>query len=260
MMTVDSAGNMNIQLLGIEFPVCDLQQLLEAIKAAVEADRRAIILSGNVHAFNLAYEQPWLKDYFNRADIVRVDGAGVQLGARLLGHNLPDRMTWADFAWSLAGFCAERDFSLFFLGARQGVADKAADRLREKFPDLDIGGIHHGFFDKTPGSLENEAVILQINKIKPHILVVGFGMPLQEQWLMENWDHIDANVALTGRAVFDYVSGELHRAPRWMTDNNLEWLGRLLIEPHRLWKRYLVGNPLFLWRVLKQRMGLLSFD
>jgi N-acetylglucosaminyldiphosphoundecaprenol N-acetyl-beta-D-mannosaminyltransferase len=85
-------------------------------------------------------------------------------------------------------------------------------------------------------------------------------MPLQERWLMENWDHIDANVALTGGAVFDYVSGELQRAPRWMTDNGLEWLGRLLIEPRRLWKRYLIGNPLFIWRVLKQRLGLLHFD
>ena len=77
---------------------------------------------------------------------------------------------------------------------------------------------------------------------------------------MENWAGIEANVALTGGAVFDYISGELRRAPRWMTDNGLEWLGRLLIEPRRLWRRYVVGNPLFLLRVLKQRLGLQRFD
>jgi N-acetylglucosaminyldiphosphoundecaprenol N-acetyl-beta-D-mannosaminyltransferase len=138
------------------------------------------------------------------------------------------------------------------------VADKAAACLIERFPDLHIVGIHHGYFDKAPGSPENEAVIQQINDVQPNILVIGFGMPLQEQWLMRNWERIEANVALTGGAVFDYVSGQLRRGPRWMTDHNMEWLARLIIEPRRLWRRYLIGNPLFLWRVLKQRFGLLA--
>jgi N-acetylglucosaminyldiphosphoundecaprenol N-acetyl-beta-D-mannosaminyltransferase len=219
-----------------------------------------MVLSGNVHSFNLAYRQSWLRAFFNQADVVRLDGAGVRLGAWILGHQTPNRMTWADFAWDLAEFAAPRGFTFFFLGARPGVADKAAANLKARYPDLCIVGTHHGYFDKTPGSAENEAVIEQINAVKPNILIVGFGMPLQERWLMENWDRIDANVALTGGAVFDYVSGELQRAPRWMTENGLEWLGRLLIEPRRLWNRYLIGNPLFLWRVLKQRLGLLRFD
>ncbi|MCA1688781.1 MAG: WecB/TagA/CpsF family glycosyltransferase, partial [Actinobacteria bacterium] len=84
--------------------------------------------------------------------------------------------------------------------------------------------------------------------------LVGFGMPLQEYWLMENRNRLDANVALTGGAVFDYVSGELRRGPRVLTENGLEWLARLLIEPRRLWRRYLIGNPLFLARVLEQRL------
>ena len=137
---------------------------------------------------------------------------------------------------------------------------KAAVRLTERFPNLRILGTHHGFFDKTPGSLENEDVIQRINAVKPDILVTGFGMPLQERWLMDNWDRIEANVALTGGAVFDYISEELRRAPRWMTDHSLEWLGRLIIEPRRLWRRYLIGNPLFLWRVLKQRLGFLRLS
>ncbi len=82
---------------------------------------------------------------------------------------------------------------------------------------------------------------------------------MQEQWLSQNLDDLDVSVIMTGGAVFDYISGDLQRAPRWMTDNGLEWLGRLLIEPDRLWKRYLVGNPLFLWRVLKQRFGPLPY-
>jgi N-acetylglucosaminyldiphosphoundecaprenol N-acetyl-beta-D-mannosaminyltransferase len=140
------------------------------------------------------------------------------------------------------------------------VAEKAATRLKERFPDLDIAGAHHGYFDKTAGSLKNEAVIQEINAVRPNILIVGFGMPLQERWLMENWNCIEANVAIVAGAVFDYVSGELHRGPRWLTDHGLEWLARLIIEPRRLWRRYLIGNPLFLARVIKQRLGLLRFE
>jgi len=177
-----------------------------------------------------------------------------------LGYNIPQRITYADWMWQLAEFAESHGFTLFFLGARPGVADKAAARLKERFPNLRIVGTRHGYFDKDAGSPENEAVIRKINAAKPNILIVGFGMPLQECWLMENWDRIEANVALTGGAVFDYVSGELPRGPRWMTDHGLEWLARLIIEPRRLWKRYLIGNPLFLWRVVKQRLGLLRFE
>jgi N-acetylglucosaminyldiphosphoundecaprenol N-acetyl-beta-D-mannosaminyltransferase len=247
-------------VLGIQLSTCGQAELLDAIGQGIKMDNKMIVLSGNVHSFNLAYRQPWLRAFFNQANVVRLDGAGVRLGAWILGHQTPSRMTWADFAWDLAGYAEPCGFTFFLLGARPGVADKAAANLKARFPDLRIVGTHHGYFDKTPGSVENEAMIEQINAVKPNILIVGFGMPLQERWLMENWDRIEANVALTGGAVFDYISGELQRAPRWMTENGLEWLGRLLIEPRRLWRRYLIGNPLFLWRVLKQRLGLLHFE
>lgn len=247
-----------IRMLGVQLSLLSKEELLHTLGEIVASGNKGIILSGNVHSFNLAYQYKWLRDFFNQADIVRLDGAGLAVGAKILGFKTPKRLTWADFAWDLAEFAESRGFTFFFLGARPGVADKAAARLKERFPDLRIVGTHHGYFDKTPGSPENEAVIRRINAVKPNILIVGFGMPLQERWLMENWDRIEANVALTGGAVFDYVSGELRRPPRWMTDHGLEWLGRLIIEPRRLWKRYLIGNPLFLWRVLKQRLGLLS--
>jgi N-acetylglucosaminyldiphosphoundecaprenol N-acetyl-beta-D-mannosaminyltransferase len=245
------------KLLGVKLTLCDKSELLGSIENWIRDGERAIVLSGNVHAFNLAYGHPWLRQFMNRADVVRLDGAGLRLGARILGASTPPRMTWADFAWDLAGFVESRGFACFFLGARPGVAEKAAARLKERFPGISIVGTHHGYFDRSPGSPENEALIGQINAARPDILIVGFGMPLQEQWLRENWERIDANVVFTGGAVFDYISGELDRAPGWMRDRGLEWLGRLAIEPRRLWRRYLIGNPLFLWRVLKQRLGLL---
>ena len=247
-----------IQLLGTQLTLCNCQQLLQVIERIVRIAHKGTVVSGNVYSFNLAYQHKWLRDFFNQADIVRLDGAGVRLGAKILGHTTPQRMTWADFAWQLAELAQQHAFTMFLLGARPGIADKAAAQLQERFPNLHIVGTHHGYFDKTPGSPENQAVIQAINAVKPNILILGFGMPLQERWLMENSDHIEANVILTGGAVFDYVSGELRRAPRWMTERGLEWLGRLVIEPRRLWRRYIIGNPLFLWRVLKQRWGVLD--
>ncbi|PIE00293.1 MAG: glycosyltransferase [Acidobacteria bacterium] len=192
--------------------------------------------------------------------MVRIDGAGVRLGAKLLGYDTPSRMTWADFAWDLAELCANHELSLYFLGAKPGVAAKAAEKLKAENPDLHFAGIQHGYFNKERAHPENRAVIEAINEAAPDVLVIGFGMPLQELWLNENWEALNATVTLTGGAVFDYISGDLQRAPKWMTDNGLEWLGRMLIEPKRLWRRYVVGNPLFLWRILKQRFGLLKFD
>ena len=216
---------------------------------------RGIILSGNVHSINLAYENKWFRDYLNSADLIRLDGYGIRVGARILGFETPARITWADFAWDLATLAEQHNFTLFFLGAKPGIADKAADRLKSKHPNLCIIGTQHGYFNKTNNHIENNHVVQRINQEKPDILIIGLGMPIQERWLYENYENLDVNVILTGGAVFDYVSGNLRRAPKWMTDNGLEWFGRLIIEPRRLWKRYLIGNTKFLWRVLNQKMG-----
>jgi len=244
-----------VTILGVRVHPLTVEQLLDQIQTSITTSGHACIPHVNVHGLNITYRQQWLRDFLNRADLVFCDGAGVILGARILGLAIPERITYADWMWQLAEFATPRDWSFFFLGGRPGVAQKAADRLKTRCPGLRIAGVHHGYFDKTPGSAENEAVIRAINAAKPDLLIVGFGMPVQERWLMESWDCVAAHVALTGGAVFDYISGEVRRAPRWMTGHGMEWLGRLIIEPRRLWRRYVIGNPLFLWRVLQQRWG-----
>ena len=133
------------------------------------------------------------------------------------------------------------------------MAEKAAVQLRARFPQLRIQGAYHGYFDKSPGHPENKATLEAIRAAQPDILLVGFGMPAQEKWLQENWERLDVSVAITVGALFEYISGELARGPRWMTENYLEWLARLIISPRRYAKRYLRDNPLFLVRILKQR-------
>lgn len=243
----------SVKILGVRVDGYRVDELHVAIAQIVDRKERAPVLNVNAHALNLAYENPWLRDFFNSAPIIFCDGAGVGLAARLLGKKLPKRITYADWMWQLSKFAQEKGYSLFFLGAQPGVAQSSAHRLLQRFPGLVIAGVRDGYFDRAIGSIENQNVVEKINSVQPNILVLGMGMPIQERWILENLDQLKVNVVLTGGAVFDYISGETRRAPRWMTDHGLEWLGRLLIEPRRLWRRYVLGNPLFLARVLRQR-------
>ena len=241
-----------IDVLGVGLDLLTVAELHAEIARLVRNGRLGLVLNVNAHCLNLCYEDSALRDSLNGADVVFCDGAGVMLVARMLGGRIPARITYAAWIWRLADFAAAEGFSLYFLGARPGVAQEAARRLRERYPDLRIVGVRHGYFDHSAGSAENEAVLEEINATAPDILLVGLGMPLQERWLTQNRHRIDARVALTGGAVFDYVSMRVRRGPRILTERGFEWLARLLHEPRRLWRRYLLGNPLFLLRVLRQ--------
>jgi N-acetylglucosaminyldiphosphoundecaprenol N-acetyl-beta-D-mannosaminyltransferase len=235
-----------VDVLGVPVDPLTVPELHEHLLRYVRTGARATVLNANVHAVNLAVTFPWFGDILRRADLVFCDGHGVMLGAWLLGQRLPERITYGDWMWQLAPWCVREGLSLYFLGSRPGVAEAAARQVIARVPGLRIAGTHHGYFDKRPGSDETLAVLRAINAARPDLLIVGFGMPIQEQWVEENRARLEVPVVLTAGAVFDLLSGELRRAPAW--------LGRLLIEPRRLAGRYLLGNPLFLARVLRERL------
>lgn len=256
----NNIDNESVNVLGVYVDKCDTQALNNRIKQYILAQKKALAISVNVNFLTLSFQHQWLRDFANNAEIVFCDGFGVRLGAAVLGETLPPRTTLADYIWKLAAFCVENDFSLYFVGAKPGIGEAAAQRIREHYPTIRILGTQHGYFEKNPDHPENLAVVTAVNATKPDILIVGMGMPRQEAWLRDNWHQLDALIAITSGAVFDYVSGNLRRAPKWMTDNGLEWLGRMLIEPRRLWRRYIVGNTLFIIRIIAQRLRLLRFD
>jgi len=243
-----------VDVLGVPVDGVTLPQLLEVLLQYIADNRRATVLSANVHLVNLAQKDRWLLELYRSANLVYCDGFGVRLAALLLGQGIAPRQTAADWLWDLAACWEENDRSMYFLGSRPGVAERAAQRLRTRFPHLRVLGTRHGFFDKARDSAENRDVIESINRVSPDLLCVGFGMPLQERWILENREDLEARVVINLGAIFDFVSGDVPRAPTWMTALGLEWLGRLLLEPRRLWRRYLLGNPLFLARVLTSRV------
>ena len=244
-----------INLIGVGVDSLSRNTLLGKLNEAIEGGSRLLVAHANLHGLNLAYEQPWLRDFYNQADLVYCDGMGVKLGARLVGGKIQERYTLADWIWDIAGLSAEKGFRLFLLGNPPGAAEKAAQNLRGRYPMLQIAGVQHGYFEKSASSSENEAVVARINQLQPDILLVGFGMPVQECWLDQNWPRLNVCVAITCGALFEYLAGDLKRGPRWMTDHYLEWLARLLISPRRYMGRYLRDIPLFFYRLTKQRLN-----
>lgn len=242
-------------ILGIKTTPAPVDDLHRAIAGLVDRGDAAHVLSANVHGLNLARRNPWLRDFYEAAELVRVDGAGVVLGFRLLGRRIPARLTWADWGWLLARFCASRGLSLYFLGGLQGAAAEAAERLREHAPGVMILETRHGYFEKT--GRENEEVIEAINRSGADILIVGLGMPLQEKWLQANAGRLEVPVRMTCGAAFEYLAGWKQRCPEWMGRLGLEWLYRLGQEPRRMFKRYIWGNSVFLFNVVRQKLGLI---
>jgi N-acetylglucosaminyldiphosphoundecaprenol N-acetyl-beta-D-mannosaminyltransferase len=235
-------------------PVC-LLDVLELIRQAVSTGRRTLITHVNVRGLNIAYEQEWYRSFLNGSDLVYCDGMGVQVGARLLGCRIPERFTLADWVYPLAEMCAKEGFSLYLLGNPPGVPERAAVSLQARYPHLRIAGTQHGYFDKSSSQPDNQAVVERINLARPDILLVGFGMPLQEKWLLENWSRLGACVAISCGALFEYVAGDLPRGPAWMTQYYLEWLARVILSPGRYGWRYLRDGPLFLARILRTRLS-----
>ncbi len=243
-----------VSLLDIKFHKVTAHELIKYIVEAAKLEKKTIVGNVNVRAMNFACEMPWYRDFLNKADLVFCDGFGVLLGARVFGHSIQSthRMTCPDYIENLVLACEKEKVSLFLLAGQPGVVDKAISKFLAIAPELKLQG-HHGYFEQL--GEENNVVIKQINEFKPDVLYIGFGMPLQEHWLVENLNQLEARVFLPLGACLDFYTGTVYRGPRWMTDRGFEWLTRLFIEPQRLWERYIVGNPLFLYRVFRQRMA-----
>jgi N-acetylglucosaminyldiphosphoundecaprenol N-acetyl-beta-D-mannosaminyltransferase len=225
-------------------------ELLSTVVAWAAEGRSRRVMYVNAHVVNRSRTAPGLARALRRADLVYCDGYGVRLAARALHLDVPHRMTGADWIWALARLCELSGQSIYLLGSEPPTAQEAAARLQRFYPRLNVVGAHHGYFEV--GSPHGDRVIEDIVERRPDIVLVGMGTPKQELWVDRYADQLGGAVVWTVGALFDYVSGHTPRAPRWLADNGLEWIFRLAIEPRRMWRRYLIGNPVFLSRVLTE--------
>jgi len=232
------------EFLGIRVDDVPKSALVDEMARSMVSGEKLLVLHANAWLITLAKSRPWLQRWIRGADIVYVDGAGAQVAARVLAGATPTRSTAPDWIDSLGHIMAAQSSSIFWLGGQEEVIQQAAEH-HAAVTGVRIAGWHHGFFDKALGSAENQAVIDSINASGADLLVVNMGMPLQEQWLHDNWRNLNVTVALTAGALADRVAGLVKRPPRWVIAGGFEWMTRLLAEPRRLWRRYLVGLPVF---------------
>lgn len=247
------------EVLGVAVEALSMTQLDGIVADAVENQRRIIIGNHNLHSIYQYHHDEKMRQFYDLADHIHVDGMAVVGCARLLGlpvHRV-HRVTYADWLVSIARAAAENGWRIFYLGSRPGVAERGAEMLRHRYPGLQMR-TSHGFFDATPGSIETQAVLSKIEAWRPHLLITGMGMPRQEHWIVDYANRVSANVIMNGGAAMDYFAGAIPTPPRWAGPIGLEWLFRLLAEPGRLWKRYLVEPWFILYKVTLEIMkGLL---
>lgn len=225
--------------------------LTDLVEQAVVSNERCIVANHNLHSLYLYQNDAKMRDLFSKAKWIHADGMGIVFLGKAIGAqiNRSARVTYVDWLPMLLARASDREWRVFYLGSKPGVAIRGAEIIREKFPGLKID-VAHGYFD--PAGQENERVLEQIGAFAPNILMVGMGMPRQEHWIVDNVDRLGPMVVLPCGAAVDYIAGEVPTPPRWAGRCGLEWLYRLLAEPGRMWKRYLV-EPWFLLYLIGSR-------
>ncbi len=210
------------------------------------------VVGPNAHLVMLAEHDSRFADAMQEADLAVPDGVSVVMASRVLGVPIPERVTGGDLMERMCREAAHYGFRVYFLGGLPGSAVMAAHNLRARYPGLCICGTSCPplGFENRPS--EQARILREIDAASPDLLCVAFGAPRQEIWMQQNRAHLNVGAILPVGAAFDTQAGLRRRAPRWVQAIALEWLFRLLMEPRRLGRRYLIGNTQFILLVLRQ--------
>ena len=248
-----------VNVLGVGISVLDQDRAREFLFDVVRNGRRGYVTITNVHSVSEAQRDPELRRIFNEALLSTPDGMPMVWMGRLQGQPSIRRVYGPDLVLNLCEHSRAAGFSHFFCGGKPGVAEDLAEALQERFPGLRVAGT----FCPPFGPLNSEQRAALANKVRethPDFFWVGISTPKQERFMAEYMSILpEAKIFIGVGAAFDFLSGGVRQAPRWMMRIGLEWLFRLFQEPTRLWRRYLIYNPLFIWRAAAQLLGLRSY-
>jgi N-acetylglucosaminyldiphosphoundecaprenol N-acetyl-beta-D-mannosaminyltransferase len=245
-------------VLGVGISAVNPVLALQTIIGWIDRRQHQYVCVTGVHGVMESQRNETLRGIHNRSGMVTPDGMPMVWLSKLSGHRHVDRVYGPDLMLSVCAASPALGYRHFLYGGNDGVAELLAERLRARFPGLEIVGTHTPPF-RPLSAEEDAAVVEQINQSGAQIVWVGLSTPKQEQWMASHLGRLDANVLLGVGAAFDFHAGLVPQAPRWVQRSGFEWGYRLLTNPRRLWKRYLSNNPTFVFRVVQQRLGLKTY-
>ncbi|AFY34997.1 WecB/TagA/CpsF family glycosyltransferase [Calothrix sp. PCC 7507] len=236
-----------VRILDTSFDALSLAQTVDWVVELIKSGQKGYICTVNVAILMMMRSYPQLRNFVHNAALVVADGQPLVWTSKLLEQQLPERVTGIDLIDAIAARAEKEGLGIYLMGATAPVIAAAAFKMQSKYPRLKICGFDDGYFNEAQ-SAERAAAISQSGA---QILFVGMGVPRQESFLEQNWDELGINLAIPVGGSFDVYAGLRKRAPLWVQQTGLEWLYRLIQEPQRLWKRYLLTNSQFVLEILR---------
>jgi N-acetylglucosaminyldiphosphoundecaprenol N-acetyl-beta-D-mannosaminyltransferase len=233
-------------LFGIEIDALDMKGTVDLIMRLIDQRVPVQHVALNAAKVVMVSKDAKLRAVIRACQVVNADGQSVVMASRLLRQPLPERVAGIDLFAELVKRSAENGRSVYFLGARDDVLDEMVSRFRTRYPTLRIAGFRNGYWN------DDAEVIEQVRAVQPDLLFLAIPSPRKEFWLAEHLPALGVPFAMGVGGSFDVLAGKVKRAPKWVQRIGCEWVYRLVQEPRRMWKRYLVGNTAFMWLTVKE--------
>lgn len=231
----------------------NMDEAIQAIEDMIASEKKSYIVAINVDVVMKIENDSYLKEITDKADVVLVDGKPLEWIAKWHNRPIKSKISGSDLVPILCGRAAEKDYSIFIIGGKEGIAEKAKQNLETDLPGIRIVGTYAPPFGFEKDEKELNRINEMISSAHPDILIACFGCPKQEKWIYENYQKYDAKVSVCAGATVDFLAGNVNRAPKWMSDHGLEWFYRFLQEPKRMFKRYFVDDVKILKLIRKYK-------
>ncbi len=230
-----------------------MSETIDAVEELIKSEKKSYVVAINVDVVIKIENDPYLKKIVDNADMVLVDGKPLVWISNFHGKPLKAKISGSDLVPLLCEEASKKQYNIFIIGGKEGVAEQAKQNLEKRLPGIRIVGT----YAPTYGFEKNDAELNKINTLlseaKPDLLIACFGCPKQEKWIFENISKYDAKVSICAGATVDFLAGNIKRAPRWMSEHGLEWLYRFLQEPKRMFKRYFIDDMKIFRLILKYK-------
>jgi N-acetylglucosaminyldiphosphoundecaprenol N-acetyl-beta-D-mannosaminyltransferase len=252
---MERMGNLaRANVLGVGVHAINMEQAVAAIDQAVRNRRKGYVCVTGVHGVMEAQSDSVLKEILNNSLLTTPDGMPTVWVGRLRGFRHMDRVYGPDLMLEVCRLSEERGYTHFFYGGNEGIAEKLAYALRIRYPKINVVGMNTPPF-RPLNPAEEKALQAQVMKTRPDFLWVGLSTPKQERFMADHIGSLDCTLMLGVGAAFDVHTGVTKDAPQWVKRAGLQWFHRLLQEPSRLWKRYLINNPKFIFWITLQLLS-----